>query len=417
MSESKTVEYKKTVTNTFLKTVSAFANYGGGCIYFGIDDNGKTIGLADLDEVCLAIENKINDSIKPQPEYLMTINKKDSTITLEIIGGLNKPYYYKSKAYKRNDTATIEVDTLELTRLILAGKNTSFEELPYSDQDLSFQVLEAELKEKIGIEAFDLDVLKTLNLYSEKEGYNNAAALFADVNDFPGIDMARFGETISVILKRVTLGKTSILSMYRKALEIYRDYYQYEEVSGSLRQTRERIPEEAFREAVANALIHRTWDVKAAIRISMFDDRIEITSPGGLPEGMTELDYVNGRFSQQRNPIIGNVLYRLKIVEMFGTGIQRIKEVYSKSDIKPSFKAYDSSIQVVLPVMVGTPELTYDERMVYALLEKTRAKPISEITSSEISFGRSKVTALLKSMAKKGIVTIEGNGRGTKYHI
>ena len=138
MSESKTVEYKKTVTNTFLKTVSAFANYGGGCIYFGIDDNGKTIGLPDPDEACLAIENKINDSIKPQPEYRMMINKKDSTITLEIIGGLNKPYLYHSKAYKRNDTATIEVDTLELTRLILAGKNTSFEELPYSDQNLSF---------------------------------------------------------------------------------------------------------------------------------------------------------------------------------------------------------------------------------------------------------------------------------------
>lgn len=122
MKEKKNLEYKETITNTFLKTVSAYANYDGGVIIFGIDDDGNKKGLSNPDSSCLDIENKINDSITPQPEYLLEVNDTDKTITLTVKGGRYKPYLYKSKAYKRNDTATIEVDSLELTRLILIGK-------------------------------------------------------------------------------------------------------------------------------------------------------------------------------------------------------------------------------------------------------------------------------------------------------
>ena len=101
---------------------------------------------------------------------------------------------YKSKAYKRNDTATIEVDTLELSRLILEGKNIRFEELPCKDQELSFEILYHKLKECIQLETFDQDTLKTLNLYNNTNGYNNAAGLLADENHFPGIDIMKFGE-------------------------------------------------------------------------------------------------------------------------------------------------------------------------------------------------------------------------------
>lgn len=111
---------------------------------------------------------------------------------------MSKPYLYKSKAYKRNDTATIEVDTLEFTRLILEGKHLNFEELPSGEQELSFDELAASMKQITGIEEFDKDVLRTLNLYSNRQGYNNAAALLADHNNFPGIDIARFGTDISM---------------------------------------------------------------------------------------------------------------------------------------------------------------------------------------------------------------------------
>ena len=123
MRETRTLELKETITNTFLKTVSAFSNYDGGIIIFGIDDEGVIKGLPDVKQSCLDIENKINDSISPQPDYTLEVQNNDQTIKLIVKSGLQKPYLYKSKAYKRNDTATIEVDTLEFSRLILDGKN------------------------------------------------------------------------------------------------------------------------------------------------------------------------------------------------------------------------------------------------------------------------------------------------------
>ena len=199
MREARVLEFKETITNTFLKTVSAFSNYGGGTILFGVDDDGTVKGLPDVKQACLDIENKINDSISPQPNYTLEIQNNDQTIKLTVKSGLQKPYLYKSKAYKRNDTATIEVDTLEFSRLILDGKNIRFEELPCKDQELSFKVLRRKLKESIQIETFNQDTLKTLNLYDNVNGFSNAAGLLADKNHFPGIDLVKFGENISVI--------------------------------------------------------------------------------------------------------------------------------------------------------------------------------------------------------------------------
>ena len=415
MKETRQLEYKSDISNTFLKTVSAFANYDGGQIIFGIEDNGKVIGLSDPVKVCLDIENKINDSIRPQPQYELAIQDSDKTVILTVESGRNKPYTYRSKAYKRNDTATIEVDELELTRLILQGKNINYEDLPANRQDLSFTSLEKNVKQEIGIEVLNKDVLKSLNLYSDSEGYNHAAELLADENDFPGIDIARFGESISIILKRATFEHESVLDELEKAVTVYRDYYQYEEIHGMDRKKVETIPEEAFRETIANALIHRTWDVNAQIRVMMFDDHIEVSSPGGLPSGLSETEYLKGNVSILRNPILGNVFFRLHIVEILGTGIVRINEAYINSSKKPVFEVYENSISVVLPV-ISNLELTKDEAIVYGVLSKIMPKSISEILAS-VPFSKSKTTMLLKCLSEKKIVTTTGNGRGTKYKL
>lgn len=351
MRETRILEFKETITNTFLKTVSAFSNYDGGTIYFGIDDEGKIKGLPDVKQACLDIENKINDSISPQPNYMLEIQNNNRTIKLTVQSGLQKPYLYKSKAYKRNDTATIEVDTLELSRLILEGKNIRFEELPCEDQDLSFDILQHKLKECIQIETFNRDTLKTLSLYGDGNGYNNAAGLLADRNHFPGIDIVKFGENISVIQKRAIFENISILEAYEKAVDMYRDYYQYEVIQGADRKKMEKIPEAAFREAIANALIHRVWDVEAQIRVLMFDDKIEIISPGGLPAGITEEEYLSGRLSILRNRNLANVFYRLGFVEIFGTGITRIKQLYEGKLILPEFGVSENTITIVLPIL------------------------------------------------------------------
>ena len=415
MKETKKLEFKSDITNTFLKTVSAFANYEGGEIKFGVADDGKVIGLKNPVQSCLDIENKINDTIRPQPQYELVVQESDKTVTLIVEAGRNKPYTYKSKAYRRNDTATIEVDELELTRLILQGKNINYEELPADNQELSFKILEKRAKQEIGIKSMNKDVLKTLNLYSDSDGYKQVAALLADENEFPGIDIARFGESISIILKRVTFEHESVLEELEKAVRIYRDYYQYEEIQGIERKKVEKIPEKAFRETIANALIHRTWDVNAHIRVMMFDDRIEISSPGGLPTGISEEEYLKGNVSVLRNPILGNVFYRLHIVEILGTGIVRIREAYKYSDKKPVFEIFDNSIKVILPV-IGNSDLTEDEKVVYEVLSKTMPKSISEITDMT-PFGKSKVTTLLKNLIRKNYVSVTGNGRGTKYKL
>ena len=416
MRETRTTEFKESITNTFLKTVSAFSNYDGGEIFFGIDDNGNIKGLSDVKQACLDIENKINDSITPQPDYTLELQNHDRTIKLTVKSGLQKPYLYKSKAYKRNDTATIEVDTLELSRLILEGKNIRFEELRCEEQELTFDTLCQKLKECIQIEAFNQDTLKTLNLYNSTIGYNNAAGILADKNHFPGIDIVKFGENISVIHKRATFDHISILEVYEKTAEVFRDYYEYEEIQGTDRKKIEKIPEAAFREAIANALIHRAWDVDSQIKVSMFDDRIEIVSPGGLPSGITEDEYLSGKLSVLRNRNLANVFYRLGFVEIFGTGIMRIRQLYEKSLRKPEFEVSENAIQIVLPVWESNLDLTEDEKMIYGILSKNRLKSMGEI-APYVSFGRSKTTKLLKEMEEKGIITVEGKGRSTKYSI
>lgn len=298
----------------------------------------------------------------------------------------------------------------------MEGKNIRFEELPCKEQELSFEVLHRKLEESIQIETFNQDTLKTLNLYDNENGFNNAAGLLADKNHFPGIDIIKFGESISIIQKRTTFENISILDAYDKALAVFRDYYQYELIQGADRKKMEKIPEAAFREAIANALIHRVWDVDSQIRVSMFDDRIEVVSPGGLPSGITAEEYFSGKLSVLRNRNLANVFYRLGFVEIFGTGITRIKQLYEEGLIKPDFEVSENAIRIVLPIFEKNADLTEDEKVIYKFLSRTMLKPISAIVPY-VPFGKSKTTKLLKDMEKKGVVIVEGKGRGTKYII
>ena len=414
MKESRELELKSTVTNTFLKTVSAFANYNSGKIIFGVDDTGKITGLENIEELCLDLENKINDNINPKPDFKFIKDNKKNIITLIVEEGMNKPYLYKGKAYKRNDTSTVEVDKIELNRLTLLGLNQYYDELKARNQDLEFKVLKKELEEKLSLKNFSKDILKTLNLYDDKNGYNNAAELFADENSFSGIDIAKFGKNIDEILDRNLFVNISIISQYQKALEVFSRYYKYEQISGSERIEKELIPEKAFREAIANALIHRTWDVNSNIRISMHEDRIEVSSPGGLPVGISKKEYLYGQISQLRNPVLGNIFFRLKYIEMFGTGIRRINESYKDYAIKPAFEIFENSIKITLPIIKTELFLTKDERIIMDILEKGAILSSSEILKMT-EFKKDKLNRLLKKLIQKNYIKIIGNGRGTKY--
>ena len=414
MKESKQLELKSTITNTFLKTVSAFSNYNSGKIIFGIDDNGKIIGLENIEELCLDLENKINDNISPKPDFRFIKDTKKNIITLIVEEGFNKPYLYKGKAYKRNDTSTVEVDRIEFNRLTLLGLNQYYEELKARKQNLKFEVLIKELEEKLSLKNFSKDVLKTLNLYDDKNGYNNAAELLADKNTFSGTDIAKFGKNIDEILDRNLFTNISIISQFQNTLEVFNRYYKYEQILGSERIEKELIPEKAFREVIANALIHRTWDVNSNIRISMYEDKIEVSSPGGLPSGISEKEYLNGQISQLRNPILANIFFRLKYIEMFGTGIRRINESYKNFAVKPNFEIFENSIKITLPITKTELFLTTDEKIIMDILEKGNILSSSEILE-KVEFKKDKLNRILKNLIQKNYIDVIGNGRGTKY--
>lgn len=414
MRETRDLEFKEAVSNSFLKTVSAFANYSGGRILFGVDDDGVVAGLPNPRQACLDIENKINDSIAPQPSYSLAINEADSTVELCVDPGVAKPYLYRAKAYKRNDSATIEVDNLELSRLLLEGRNMSFEELPASEQSLSFDYMKSKIEVKLGLSEFSDDTLKTLGLQDASGIYNNAAAILADSNDFPGIDVAVFGESISIIRQRLTSERQCVLKELDEVVGLFESVYCFEEVEGVERRRHELIPLTAFREAVANALVHRAWDMPAPIRVAMFDDRVEVSSPGGLPAGLTVEEYLNDMVSVRRNRITADVFLRLGLIEAFGTGILRIKDTYSQSFTKPQFKVSDNVVMVVLPVVREDLGLDGGERAVYELLSNVRPKAASELEEG-VTFGRSKLRRILKRLIAMDLAEEVGRGRGLKY--
>lgn len=413
MRETATLEFKQQLSKSYLKTVSAYANYGTGKIIFGIADDGTPVGLADPQDTCLRIEHAINDSIDPVPRFELAIEGDTRTVTLTVHEGPDKPYLSSGRAYRRTDTSTVEVSRLEYGRLVLTGEHVSFDALVAKEQDLAFGHLEKELASKLGLKPLDQNSLISLELMAPSGEYCNAAALLADSNHFPGIDIARFGESINIINARHTFEHMSVLEQMQRTLEVFDTYYAYEEIVGFERIAKTLVPREAFREAIANALVHRCWDVRANIKVGMFADRIEITSPGGLPAGITEELYLAGGPSVARNPILANVFFRLGHIERFGTGIPRILDEYAHETVSPSFALRDSSITVMLPVTV-LENVTLDEEAILAVLAKGSALTRSQI-SEKTQLSKSKAIRTLNALVEKGLVTKVGEGRSVRY--
>ena len=410
--ENKKLEYKETISKSYLKTVSAFANYNDGEIVFGVTDDYKVIGIENPNDECFNIENQINDSIKPRPDYTLKIND-NKTISLFVKQGKSTPYKYNGKVYKRNDSSTVEVDEIEEKRLILSGMNISFEEMNVDEENLEFSYLSDNLIKAIGLSSFNLDTLKSLNLYNSKYGYNNAALLLADSNNFPGLDIAVFGNSINIFKKRISYAGESILKQYYDALELFRSEYIVEKIEDGFRQKIELVPFDAFREAVANALVHRTWDIKANTKIEMHPDRIIISSPGGLVADMSKEDYINGNYSYLRNPIIANVFRRLNIIEAFATGIKRINDAYKDAIVKPIYDVTSSAISVTLPI-INQASLSFNEKKVYDAMKQNYS--YSRLELEEISgFAKDTLIRILNSLVEKGIVEKSGKARGTMY--
>lgn len=420
--EGRQLELKETLTDSFLKTVSAFSNYQSGQIVFGVKDNGEIVGVKNSRDFVLNIENKINDSIEPRPKFTIDIVQDNGLdlIVLNVYKGQDVPYLYKGRAYQRADTSSVPLDAIELRRLSLQTINLDYDQLPSSETDLTFYKLEEYLIKIVGINSLTTDIIKTLGLIRD-ERYTIAGELLADENNNRNsrTHIVRFGLDSSIFIENVEFKNQSLLKQYEGALEMFRKWYSpYEKIEGMERVEKIQIPEEAFREALANSLVHRRYDLSAAIQISMHQDRIEIVSPGGLPEGMSKSSYLTSQESLLRNVTIAEVFHRLRLIEKFGTGIARIKKSYENLEEQPSFEINDSFIKVILPVIgMGYNTKPNDtESKVLNLLsgaDRLSRKEIEDATG----YSKSQILNILNNLIDSDKVEVVGAGRSTTYRL
>ena len=243
--------------------------------------------------------------------------------------------------------------------------------------------------------------------------------MLADKNDisFSGIDIVKFGKDINKILYRETISNQSLLKQFDRAIEVFEQYYLFEEINGYARLKKELIPKEAFRESLANAIVHRVWDSNSYIQIAMYEDRIEINSPGGLPVGISKEEYLTGNISVLRNPIIAGVFNRLNIIEKFGTGIARINEGYAYSISKPDFDVSKNRIRIVLPVTESDKlDLSKDELVVYELLKEQGELSRKDI-DLKTGFERTKTLRIVNRLVDKNMILKTGTGRAVTYKL
>lgn len=435
--ETRTMEFKREYSRTILKTVSAFANYYDGQIIFGIDDFLKVIGVEDPLSLKLTIENAINDNITPKPYFEITddIIENKNVLILKIFSGENTPYVFNGKAYRRLDTSTVAVDKNEYENLILRGRNLSYDSLTFDEGKLEFQYFHNIIRDRLDIGALTADIMKTLELMSNKK-FNIAAALLSDKNPILNsrISLIRFEDEYKLnINDRLYLKNISIIDQYDKSMDFFKKHINIKEViDGAYRKTIEEVPIVAFREALANAIVHRDYMIDSDIRVEFFDDRIEIISPGGLPPGITEEEYLDGRISIPRNKIIANVFLRLGIIERLATGIRRIKGYYKLYDVSPTFQISPNSIKVILPkvisnnTMIKENEVNWmNERMnelndvEIVLLNQFKYKHTLTRKEVEETIGlkKTQTVQILNDLIHKGLIIRAGRGKDTIYKL
>lgn len=370
-AETSNIEYKVALEErkpkTWLKSVSAFANSKGGIILFGVDDSThKLKGLDDIQYVAEKITEFINARILPLPRYEINSFSEDGKDFLELkIGdGPSTPYYLvmdgRKEAYIRLGNQSIVAPEHILNSLILKGKNLTFDALPtnYKINDLSFTLLSATIKENTNKKFNENKDFFSLGLANKEQELTNAGLLLSDQNPLKQskIVCTRWkGLKKGIITEDAIDDKEytgSIIALLENADSFIKNNSKMSwKIIGMERKELEDYPITARREAIVNALIHRDYQILGAeIHIDMFDDRLEITSPGGMFDGsLIQNLEIHNIPSMRRNIVIADVFSRLHYMDRRGSGLSRILESYNDSIQKPKFISDSLSFTVIFP--------------------------------------------------------------------
>lgn len=439
--ESETVELKSIVVDDIKKEIIAFANSNGGTLYIGVGDDGEVIGVDDPDGTALQVSNMVRDSIKPDVTMFLhyrTIEKEGKKIIeVNVQRGTDRPYYIAKKGmrpegvYVRQGYSSVPATDTAIRRMIKETDGDRFEAMRSLEQKLTFEETKKEFQfRKV---EFGPQQMRTLKLVDNDGLYSNLALLLSDQNPHT-IKVAVFQGTNQMIFKnRREFGGSLMKQM--------NDVYEFIDFCNPTRATFEKLsridvrdyPEIALREALMNLLVHRDYSFSASAQISIYDDRIEFVSIGGLMPGI-ELEDIWAGISVCRNQNLANVFYRLHLIEAYGTGLTKIMDTYEGNSNKPVISITKNSFKIILPNI----NAKYATKAVPAPIENvpdtsdlkpdgneqrvlTYVREHGTITRPEVEklLGSSASTAsrLIKKMVDSGELLQNGKARDIKYTL
>ncbi|MBR6972869.1 MAG: putative DNA binding domain-containing protein [Bacteroidales bacterium] len=421
---------------SWLKSVSAFGNGLGGSILFGIDNDGVVKGLDDVQYVCKTISSKIRDYMDPLPEVEMIPHDMDGLriLQLKVNSGHYTPYYYVGDgqriAFVRVGDESLPATAEQMVRLVLKGSNKTFDSLhtDYKAEDCSFTILANTFKRRTNQE-WDKKYLLSFGLVTGTGILTNAGALFAD--DSP-IWQSRLyctrwdgKEKGDAINDAEFTG--NVLMLLREAMNFVKSNTKrgWEKLPDG-RKNKPEYAERAVLEAMVNHFIHRDYTVMGSeVHLDIYDNRLTVTSPGGMYNGMLiqNLDIADVS-SERRNPILANVMAQLDYMEKRGSGLTRIcNETKAldgyKEELKPLFKSTPTQFQTIIYATADTQNVgDHDGDMSETKLSERQLKILDLIKESPTITGKQMSETLsvsqrtierdLSALQKKGILKHEG---------
>ena len=424
--ENENTEFKSALTGDIYKEVIAFANNGGGVIYIGVDDNGNETGVADVDETYTRLTNGIRDAISPDVTVFCKYSlNENNVIKIEISEGARKPYYLKSKGikpsgvYVRQGASSVPASEDQIRLMIKMSDGDSFEGIRSLNQELTF-VSAKQAFEKYGVE-FSENKYRVLGITTDSNDlYTNLglllsdqcrhsikAAVFADEDNTSFLDSKEFTGSI---LRQLDDAYSYLMLNNRNNAEF----------KGLERVEHYSYPQEALREALLNALVHRDYAFSGSIIININESQIEFISLGGLLPGLSAEDIQNG-ISQPRNPKLAEVFHRLRLIESYGTGIRRIFTLYRDCEKKPEIIVTPNTFKLILPnrnyYSIDKSEekaLNDQQRTILQYIEKNGAIT-EEIAQKLLGIKRTRAYVILKEMRDSSLIKVQGRGQNKKY--
>ena len=431
MIENERCEFKREYTDNILKTVVAFANSEGGKILIGVDDSGKTIGLEDVDKCYARVTNSIRDGISPDITMFIKYesNEDDKIIVVNVSEGTKKPYFLNSKGmrpegvYTRQGATSAPASVDTIRQMIKLSEKENFEDRRALNQHLHF----TEATNEFAIKKVEFDEKKYISLgmiNSDDELYTNLAVLLSDECEHT-IKVAVFDGNNKKTFKDRKEFSGSLFKQLRTCYE-YLELCNHTAATfkGLDRIDHEDYPALALREALLNAIVHRDYSFSGSIMINIFDNKIEFVSLGGLVGGLSKEDILRG-VSQTRNKNLANVFYRLNHIEAYGTGVQRIFDLYADDSFKPDIIITDNTFTMVLPNRnVGSGAkytstsdgLSHQEKLIVDYIKKK-----GSITDEEIQYmlgvKQTRVYVIVRTLKAKGIIVTNGRGINKKHYL